>query len=526
MLLFIDKAITKILSHNLAVVIDLHDEKETFESKEGGNNLLVFWKNLANHLASFDPNNVVLELLNEPIFNNKEEVWLQLQERLITTVREQAPHNTIIATGATWGGIYGLQKVKPYQDTNIIYSFHFYEPMAFTHQGANWAGNDFPSIANLEYPYNDTNCAQVFRNVTTDDARDTVQQYCDKKWNKDALVAAVQSAVDWSAAHAVPVWVGEFGVFCKQTPRASKLQWIKDVKNIFEQNHIGWSLWGYDDCFGLAAQKENGKITYDKEVLQALEIKNDIKLTSTIPSTTINPPWAELVGTTWQWQLTEPVDQSVTAKVYDIDNELNDASVVASLHEKKRKVICYISVGTVENWRKDAGQFPKSVIGKDYIGWPGEKWLDIRQINIIGPIMQKRFDMCQQKGFDAVEPDIIHAYQEDSGFSLTYDDQLVYNKWIATQAHQRGLLIGLKNDSEQIKELLPYFDFAITEDCYQQGWCGEVTPFISSGKPVFAAEYTDTGMTTDKFCAKAKQMRFSGILKRRNLDVFRQSCNE
>jgi len=88
-------------------------------------------------------------------------------------------------------------------------------------------------------------------------------------------------------------------------------------------------------------------------------------------------------------------------QMYDIDMFDNDASVVASLHHKGRKVVCYIDVGTWENWRPDAKKFPKFVLGK-HNGWPGEKWLDIRSIDILGPIMQARMDLCQAKGFDAM----------------------------------------------------------------------------------------------------------------------------
>ena len=164
------------------------------------------------------------------------------------------------------------------------------------------------------------------------------------------------------------------------------------------------------------------------------------------------------------------------------------------------------------------------VIGKDYAGWPGEKWLDIRRIDLLGPIMRARFDQCKAKGFDAIEPDNIDGYTNDTGFLLTYQDQLNYNIWLANEAHLRGLSIGLKNDGDQASDLLPYYDWALTEDCFFQEWCGDVTPFIAAGKAVFAAEYTDTGITPDEFCPQAETLQFSAILKHRGLDAWRQAC--
>jgi hypothetical protein len=238
--------------------------------------------------------------------------------------------------------------------------------------------------------------------------------------------------------------------------------------------------------------------------------------------------WRPSVNTTWQWQLSDlPIDQSFAVDMYDIDMFDNDASTVAALRAQGRTVVCYISVGSWEDWRPDAADFPSSVLGNDYQGWPGEKWLDVRQIDLLAPIMRARFDQCQAKGFDGIEPDNVDGYTNDTGFPLSYQDQLDYNIWLANEAHARGLSIGLKNDDEQASDLLLYFDWAMTEDCFADDWCSEMMPFTSSGKAVLAAEYTDM-MTESKFldtvCPQAQVLQFSVILKNRDLDAWRQAC--
>jgi hypothetical protein len=238
--------------------------------------------------------------------------------------------------------------------------------------------------------------------------------------------------------------------------------------------------------------------------------------------------WRPTLGTTWQWHLTElPVDQSFDVDMYDIELFDNDARVVADLHAAGRVVICYISVGSWEDWRPDKDQFPPEVIGKDYEGWEGEKWLDIRRIDLLAPIMRARLDQCKAKGFDGIEPDNMDGFTNDTGFPLTYADQLAFNRWLAEEAHARGLSIGLKNDGDQAADLLPYFDWALTEDCFAQEWCDEMTPFIVAGKAVFAAEYTDE-MRLEEFlnlvCPQAERLGFSAILKDRGLDAWRQAC--
>lgn len=226
------------------------------------------------------------------------------------------------------------------------------------------------------------------------------------------------------------------------------------------------------------------------------------------------------VGLTWQWQLTGNVNTSVNAQVYDIDGEDASADLVAQLHSQGRRVICYISAGTWEDWRNDAGDFPSSVLGNGN-GWPGERWLDIRQIDVLLPIMAARMDMCKAKGFDAVEPDNIDGYSNNTGFNLNGAHQLAYNLALAQAAHDRGLAIGFKNNVEQAAQSAPFFDFAINEECFQWNECGTLVAFIEAGKAVFHAEYN---LDLDEFCSEANDMGFSSILKDENLGASRQTC--
>jgi hypothetical protein len=246
-----------------------------------------------------------------------------------------------------------------------------------------------------------------------------------------------------------------------------------------------------------------------------------------VPETTLPVTgwWRPAPGLTWQWQLSEPpVDTSPQADVYDIDLFDNDAAQIQELHDLGRKVICYISVGSWEDWRLDADLFPEELLGRDYEGWAGEKWLDIRRLDLLAPIMRQRLDLCKAKGFDGVEPDNIEIYTNNTGFPLTYADQLTYARWLADEAHARGLAIGIKNAPDMVADSLSFFDFAITEDCFYYDWCAEMLPFIQAGKPVFAAEYTDMDVDFPAACAWGRQHNFSFILKDRNLTSFRDTC--
>jgi hypothetical protein len=245
---------------------------------------------------------------------------------------------------------------------------------------------------------------------------------------------------------------------------------------------------------------------------------------SSSPSTS-KVRWRPTVGLSWQWQLSEPpVDTSIDADVYDIDIFDNEASVITDLHAQGRKVIGYINVGSWEDWRPDKDQFPAEVLGQAYEGWPGEKWLDIRRMDLLAPIMRARLDICKAKGFDAVEPDNMEIHSNGSGFPITYEDQLQYALWLAEEAHQRGLAIGIKNAADQVKELIQHFDFAVIEDYFFYGWQEKMLPFIEAGKPVFAAEYDDTGVDFAAACKKARELGFSIIQKHRILTAYRMTC--
>ncbi|MEU2493685.1 endo alpha-1,4 polygalactosaminidase [Streptomyces sp. NPDC007883] len=230
--------------------------------------------------------------------------------------------------------------------------------------------------------------------------------------------------------------------------------------------------------------------------------------------------WRPAPGTPWQWQLHGRLDPAVDVPVYDIDGFEHPRSTVADLQRRGRKVICYLSTGAWEEFRPDADEFPRELLGRGN-GWEGERWLDIRRTDVLEPLMAKRFDMCRDKGFDAVEPDNMDGYANDTGFPLTAADQLRYNRLIARMAHERGLAVGLKNDLDQIPALVGDFDFAVNEQCAQYGECEALRPFVEAGKAVFHVEYE---VPTGRFCPQARRLGLSSMLKRYELDAWRRPC--
>lgn len=246
--------------------------------------------------------------------------------------------------------------------------------------------------------------------------------------------------------------------------------------------------------------------------------------TPTAPPTATPPPWWQPPPrTTWQIQINGGhIVLSYEAQAYEVDLFDTPAETIAQLHRLGRKVICYFSAGTYEDWRPDADRFlGHGIVGQPLEDWPGERYLDIRRLDVLGPILQARLDLAVKKGCDAVDPDNVQNFQEATGFALTAADQLRFNRWLAEQAHARGLSIGLKNDREQIPDLLPLFDFAVDEECFTYGECRPLLAFVQAGKAVFEIEYE---LSPAAFCPQANTWGFSALIKPWDLSPQRFDC--
>ncbi len=452
--------------------------------------------------------------------------WNTFHPLITAAIREVDPDTPILISAEGWGGVLWLPYLETTGDARTVYMVHQYEPQdQYTHQEPP-AHNGYPDNFDID----------------EDGSPDTF----DSTW-LDGFLTIID---DYRGEHGVPVAVNEFGAV-RYAPGAA--EFMTDQLNLFDERGFNHALWDWAPAWEYWTEEVNefnfrfgpdpDNISDDlSNDLMAAIIANwsrntvrpsnwAVETEDMSPSPDAEQPtelsgnwWQPGVNTTWQWHLSETIDTSFDVDMYDVDLFDTETSVVQALKDQGRAVICYISVGSWEDWRPDVDQFPAEVIGNDYEGWPGEKWLDIRQIDLLAPIMRARLDKCAAKGFDGIEPDNIDGYTNDTGFPLTYTNQLAYNIWLAEEAHARGLSIGLKNDSEQVSDLLPHFDWAMTEDCFDEDWCEEMLPFIEAGKPVFAAEYSDSGIALDEFCPQANAMNISAILKNRDLDAYRESC--
>jgi hypothetical protein len=240
--------------------------------------------------------------------------------------------------------------------------------------------------------------------------------------------------------------------------------------------------------------------------------------------------WKPAITDTWQWQLTGRINTGYDVAIYDLDLFDTTAATIAQVHGAGRKLICYFSAGSSENWRDDFKEFDKADLGKPLDGWAGERWVDVRSQNV-RRIMAARLDYAASRGCDGVEPDNMDGYANKNGLGLTAADQLDYNRFLAAEAHRRGLGVGLKNDLDQVRALVDSFDFAVNEQCAQYRECGMLKPFSDAGKPVFNAEYqgkyrNNTNGARDTLCAASRAANIRTLVLPLKLnDAFRYSCD-
>jgi aryl-phospho-beta-D-glucosidase BglC (GH1 family) len=269
---YVDSALDMILATGLAVVIDIHPSDE-FKLRMARDERSIeafakFWRAFASHLAKRDPEAVFLEVINEPMVEDAYR-WYGIQAKLIAAIRAGAPNHTIIAAGHRWSGLAEMLFLEPYADPNIIYNFHYYEPFAFTHQGATWAGPNLPFYKNVPYPSSPDAVKLLLDAIPDEPARYNLLRYGEDNWNAGRIDRELGAAAAWAAKHHVYITCNEFGAFRKVVKPADRVAWLQDMRVALEKHGIGWTMWDYAGGFSVV-NKINGQVQRDPEVSKAL----------------------------------------------------------------------------------------------------------------------------------------------------------------------------------------------------------------------------------------------------------------
>jgi aryl-phospho-beta-D-glucosidase BglC (GH1 family) len=278
---YLDSAVKMILDHGLAIIIDMHPESEfkarLVQHDDFVEQLSDFWRAIARHYSSYDPEKVYFEILNEPEFRDRYR-WAGVQAKLAASIREGAPQHTIIAAGANWSDVDDLLSLMPLSDGNVIYNFHFYDPHVFTHQGATWGLNYWHFESKLEYPASMETAQKVAAAEPDAFNRLQVLRYGLDHWDANRIATEIGQAAEWAEHWKVPLTCNEFGVFRRASDPQDRARWLHDVRTTLESDGIGWNMWdfgGRDDGmgFGVVNGPKEGPSTPDEVTLKALGLK-------------------------------------------------------------------------------------------------------------------------------------------------------------------------------------------------------------------------------------------------------------
>ena len=269
---YLDSAMKMILDQGLAVELDIHAGSD-FKKKLATDDEFVeqfadFWRALALHYSPLDPDLVFFEVLNEPELHDPYR-WYGIESKLVTAIRQAAPANTIIVTGAHWADDDDLVFLEPLRDTNLIYTFHFYEPHIFTHQGATWSENYWRLLKGVPYPSTPENVQKIESQTPDAIHRLAIARYGMDYWNAARIDEEITQVVDWAKHWNVPVICNEFGVHRKTVDPKDRAAWITDVRTALEKHNIGWAMWDYSGNFGVVT-RPNGPSLPDELTVRAL----------------------------------------------------------------------------------------------------------------------------------------------------------------------------------------------------------------------------------------------------------------
>ncbi|MEI7730676.1 MAG: cellulase family glycosylhydrolase [Verrucomicrobiota bacterium] len=272
---YLEAAIQRFQRAKLLVVVDMHNEDRPSELNPTWQEAFVkFWGALATRLAKYDADMTIFEIINEPVFNKRETEWDALNARLAGTIRQSAPQHTIITSGANWGGIDGLKKMKLLEDKNVVYSFHCYDPFTFTHQGATWSSEEVKPLRGVPYPSSPEAVVPVLAALADKPkSRGMVERYGKEHWNKEKLAARFKQGIDWGARNGVALYCGEFGVYPPHSKPEHRANWFRDFGEVLAENRILWAVWGWDEGFGLNRKLVDGQPAVDQVVAKALGLQ-------------------------------------------------------------------------------------------------------------------------------------------------------------------------------------------------------------------------------------------------------------
>lgn len=262
---FLDQVVDWVEELEIHLILDNHTFDVTSDADPNiGNVLVPVWTQMAEHFKDRSEF-LYYEVLNEP-HGIEDEVWNAIQTRVIGAIRKVDRTHTIVVGPAGWNSYNNLEHLSPHRDRNLIYTFHFYDPFLFTHQGATWTNPSMESLAGVPFPYE----ADLMPACPADLEGSWVEGALNISYAREGTVARVKELIDIAAEfqqeREVPLFCGEFGVYIPNSDDAERVYWYSIVREYLEEKGIAWTIWDYTGGFGLFEREGNDSFAHDLNV--------------------------------------------------------------------------------------------------------------------------------------------------------------------------------------------------------------------------------------------------------------------
>ncbi|MEO6149264.1 MAG: cellulase family glycosylhydrolase [Mucilaginibacter sp.] len=245
----IDRVVKQCKAYGFKLVIDYHygsltDTSYLTETPQ----IINFWLQIAKRYSNERTDYLFFEIYNEPPHMDPK-VWKDAAYNIVTAIRKVDKDRTLIVGGSNFNSIYELSRTERLADENIIYTFHFYEPFFFTHQGADWVGSQ-SATTGVPFPYTAENFPELNPKAKNTWGEINYQQY-KIDGNEQSIKDKILIVKNWADKYYVPIICGEYGVYNKYTGIANRCRYIKAVRQTLKMYNIPGMLWDYNSNFSI-----------------------------------------------------------------------------------------------------------------------------------------------------------------------------------------------------------------------------------------------------------------------------------
>jgi len=261
---YLDKAVDWAEKHEIYIILDNHSFHPVNPTDVNIDKILLpVWEQIAEHFKGRSEH-VIYEVLNEP-HGISDERWGEIQEAAIKTIRKADKKHAVIVGGTNYNSIEKMTKVPVFKDDNLIYTFHFYDPHIFTHQGASWNKPSLEPLSGLPFPFDKNKVPKPHETFIGTWVEESLNSY-EADSNYEKLRSTLDKAAKFSKERNVPVFCGEFGVYMKQSPREDRVKWYKFICEELEKRNIPWACWDYFGGFGIFKTEKRGAFPSDLDI--------------------------------------------------------------------------------------------------------------------------------------------------------------------------------------------------------------------------------------------------------------------